>query len=53
MAKKNDYGTDIPQHEIEALARCLLPEIQKFFEREEGKRQFEQWKKKKEEKRDK
>ena len=46
MAKKNkDYGTGIPEHEIEALARCLLPEIRKFFESEEGKREFEEWKK--------
>ena len=45
--KQNDYGTGIPRHEIEALARCLLPEIQKFFESEEGQREFEEWKKKK------
>lgn len=45
MAKKRkDYGIGIPEHEIEALARCLLPEIQKFFESEEGKREFEEWK---------
>ena len=44
MAKKTDYGTGIPKHEIEALARCLLPEIQKFFESEEGKKEFEEWK---------
>ena len=47
MARKKrikDYGTGIPQHEIEALARCLLPEMQKFFESEEGKREFEEWK---------
>ena len=34
MAKKkkvNDYGTGIPQHEMEALARVLLPEIEKFY----------------------
>jgi len=42
--KKKDYGTGIPQHEITALARCLLPEIQKFFETEEGKREYEEWK---------
>lgn len=47
MAKKRkDYGTGIPEHEVEALARCLLPEIQKFFESEDGKREFEEWKKK-------
>jgi len=44
MARKKDYGTGIPHHEIESLARCLLPEIQKFFESEEGKREFEEWK---------
>jgi len=43
MAKKKDYGTGIPKHEIEALAQCLLPEIQKFFESEDGKREFEEW----------
>ena len=43
MAKKPNT-TGIPQHEIEALARCLLPEIQKFFESEEGKKEFAQWK---------
>ena len=42
--KKKDYGTNIPRHEIEALARCLLPEIQKFFESEEGKKEFDEWK---------
>ena len=38
--KPNDYGTGIPHHEVEALARVLLPEIQKFFESEEGQREF-------------
>ncbi|GHU79702.1 hypothetical protein FACS1894191_3120 [Clostridia bacterium] len=42
--QKGDYGTGIPKHEVEALARCLLPEIQKFFETEDGKREFEEWK---------
>ena len=50
MAKKKDYGTGIPKHEIESLARCLLPEIQKFFESEEGKREFEEWKRQQSEK---
>ena len=47
MPKKkqpSDYGTGIPKHEIEALARCLIPEIQKFFESEDGQREFEEWK---------
>lgn len=47
MARKkkvNDYGTGIPYHEVEALARILLPEIQAFFESEEGQREFAEWK---------
>lgn len=46
MAKKkrNDYGTGIPYHEVEALARILLPEIQAFFESEDGQREFTEWK---------
>jgi len=44
MAKDKDYGTEIPKHELESLARCLLPEIQKFFENEECRREFEEWK---------
>ena len=42
--KLNDYGTGIPLHEVEALARVLLPEIRKFFESEEGQREFREWK---------
>lgn len=47
MARKkkvNDYGTGIPLHEVEALARVLFPEIQAFFESEEGQREFAEWK---------
>ena len=42
MAKKkpNDYGTDIPLHEVETLARVLLPDMQKFFESEEEQKGF-------------
>ena len=43
--KPNDHGTGIPLHEVEALARVLLPEIQKFFESEEGQEEFREWKK--------
>ena len=42
--KPNDYGTGIPYHDVEALARVLLPEIQAFFESEEGQREFTEWK---------
>lgn len=46
--KANDYGTGIPLHEVEALARVLLPEIQAFFESQEGQREFAEWKKQRE-----
>ena len=42
--KPNDYGTGIPSHEVEALARVLLPEIQAFFESEDGQREYAEWK---------
>ena len=50
MAKKkhNDYGTGVPRHEVESLARILLPEIQRYFESEEGQREFAEWKRLKE-----
>jgi hypothetical protein len=37
-ARNDEYS------EVEALARILLTEIQRFFESEEGKREFAQWK---------
>ena len=43
-----DHGTGIPLHEVEALARILLPQIQAFFESEEGQKEFAEWKSKKE-----
>lgn len=42
--KPYDHGTGIPYQEVEALARVLLPEIQAFFESEEGQREFAEWK---------
>lgn len=36
---------EIPDFEIDALARCLLPKIQAYFETTEGQAAFEEWKK--------
>lgn len=36
---------NIPKHELEALAWCFLPDIQAFFETEEGRKEYEAWKK--------
>ncbi len=40
--------TTIPAKEIESLAKSFLPEIVAFFETEEGKKEFEEWKRQRE-----
>ena len=42
--KKLVNHTNIPQHEIEKIARCILPDILVFYESEEGQREFAEWK---------
>ena len=42
--KKLINRTNIPQHKIEAIARCILPDILAFYESEEGQREFAEWK---------
>ncbi len=44
--KKLINNSGIPDHEIEKIARCLLPELQAFYESEEGQKEFVEWKKK-------
>ena len=46
--KKLINHTDIPQHQIEAIARCLMPDILAFYESEEGQREFAEWKERRE-----
>ena len=46
--KKLTNNTDIPQPQIEAIARCILPDILAFYESEEGQREFSEWKKQRE-----
>ena len=41
--KKLINNTGIPQHQIEAIARCLMPDILAFYESEEGQREFAEW----------
>jgi hypothetical protein len=36
----------IPDFEIDALARCLLPKLRAYYESPEGQAAFEDWKKK-------
>jgi len=35
---------NIPEHELESLATCFLPDIIAFYESEEGQREFAEWK---------
>lgn len=54
MKKKSGYdvndvnSAEIPEFVYESLARSLLPVIQKYYESNEGKRAFSEWKEKKE-----
>lgn len=45
MASK-EYN--IPKSEYEKLARTFLPDIIAFYESEEGKKEFEEWKQQRE-----
>lgn len=42
--KKLINNTNIPQHKIETIARCILPDILTYFESEEGQAEFAKWK---------
>ena len=39
---------NIPDYQIEALARCLLPKIQKYYESEDGKNDLAEYRAQKE-----
>lgn len=41
--KKLINNSGIPQHEIEHIARCILPDILAYYESEEGQREFREW----------
>ncbi len=42
---KNNTPNDVPQDVIDCIARMLLPQIASFYESDEGKVFFEEWKK--------
>ena len=42
--KKLINNATIPQHQIEAIARCILPDILAFYESDEGQKEFDKWK---------
>lgn len=41
-------AAEIPEYVFESLARSLLPVIQEYYESEDGKKAFAEWKAKKE-----
>ena len=46
MAKENNNQQDeieLPQEIVESFARFLVPEIRKYYESEEGQREFKEW----------
>jgi len=53
MKKKNGYelndvnSAEIPEFVYESLAKSLLPIIQKYYESDEGRKAFADWKEKK------
>ena len=38
---------DVPKHVLQAIVDDMMPDIRAFFESEEGKKEFEEWKKQK------
>lgn len=43
----SDHKLNVPDYEIEVLARSFLPDIVAFFETEKGRQEFEGWKQQK------
>ena len=42
--KKLINNSDLPDHEIEAIARCIYQDILELLESEEGQKEFAEWK---------
>lgn len=43
----------MPKHELEAIVRTFLPDIIAFFQSEEGRKEFREWKQEQERKKQK
>ena len=41
--KKLISNSGIPRHEIEHIARCILPDILAYYESEEDQQEFREW----------
>ncbi|TQI69028.1 hypothetical protein [Clostridium sp. KNHs216] len=42
---QNPYDVELPQSIIESFARFLVPEICKFYDSEQGQKEFAEWQK--------
>jgi hypothetical protein len=43
-SKKPERKSPLPEVELEALARCFLPKLREYYEADEGRAAFEDWK---------
>lgn len=43
MPRKQKNATGIPDYELDALARALLPAFQEFFSFEKNRKEYEEW----------
>ena len=41
--EKTDREIELPQSIIDSFARFLVPEIRKYYESEQGQREFAEW----------
>ena len=41
--EQNNSGMKIPDYQLEAIARCLLPKIQKYYESDIGKKDLAEY----------
>lgn len=41
--QQNPYDVELPSSIIESFARFLVPEIRKFYDSEQGKKEFGKW----------
>ncbi len=46
--RKDAHSIELPQTIIDSFARFLVPEIRKYYESEQGQREFEVWQKEQE-----
>ncbi|MBQ6059203.1 MAG: hypothetical protein IJL39_04010 [Clostridia bacterium] len=41
--QKETHDIELPQAIIDSFARFLVPEIRKYYESEQGQKEFEEW----------